>query len=103
MSYFLNFDLSNNIIIYIHTYICFSFVTGFSILEATNIAEQNVGVSATRGRCANDKAYKLNERAILSIETSQIFPELQQFPLDFSILAEIRTDQGLESIIIELT
>jgi len=81
-------------------------VPGFSILEATNIAEQNVGVSAISGRCANDKAYKLNERAILSIETSQIFPEFQQFPLDFSILAEIRTDQGLKPtiiIILELT
>jgi len=75
----------------------FYYVTGFSILEATNIAEQNVGVSVTNGRCANDKAYKLNERAILSIETSQIFPEFQQFPLDFSILVEIRTDQGLKA------
>lgn len=60
-----------------------------------------MGVSTTSGRCANDKAYKLNERAILSIETSQIFPEFQQFPLDFSILAEIRTDEGLDATIID--
>lgn len=74
------------------------FLPGFNILDATEVNEQSVGVSYTQGRCANDRAYKLNETAILTVQTSQIFPELEQFPFDFSILAEIKIDQGLKTI-----
>lgn len=76
-------------------YFPFFYFTGINILEATEISDRSVGVSSIRGRCINDRAYKLNERAILTVQTSQIFPENEQFPFDFSILTEIRIDQGL--------
>lgn len=75
----------------------FSF-SGVDVLRATDLTEQSVGITITQGRCAHDTAYKLNERAILTVQTSQIFPQLEEFPFDFSILAEIRIDQGLCSL-----
>lgn len=74
----------------------FFFILGVNILEATEITDKIVGVSSVRGRCVEDKAYRLNERAILTAQTSQIFPELEQFPLDFSVATEIRIDKGLK-------
>lgn len=72
----------------------FLYFSGVDVLKATEITEQTVGVRSIRGRCENDKAYQLNERAILTVQTSQLFSELDQFPLDFSILTDIRIDKG---------
>jgi len=66
-----------------------------SILEATNITNSQSGVSYIRGKCANDRAYKLDETAFLTMQTSQIFPEFEDFPMDFSIQTDIRIDQGM--------
>lgn len=79
--------------------IFFFHFSGVNVLKATEITEQIVGVRSIRGRCDNDKAYQLNERAILTVQTSQLFPDSEQFPLDFSILTDIRIDKGSETVL----
>lgn len=69
------------------------------LLFETKAHEQPLGVSQIEGLClsrpsnrSKDVAYRLSERALLTVNSVQIFPN--GFPADFSIMLVVKTDPG---------
>ncbi|CAG2061642.1 unnamed protein product, partial [Timema podura] len=63
------------------------------LLKATKIMEEPLGITRIEGKCpGRGSAYSLSERALLTVNTAQLFPT--QFPQDFSLLFVARIEPG---------
>ena len=85
---------------YLNIYICIVSDGVVDLLFETKAHEEPLGVSQIEGLCLSrpgndteDKAYRLSERALLTVNSIQIFPK--GFPTDFSIILVVKPDPGI--------